>query len=459
MVNPNTVLLITVLASFSTPFMLSSINIALPVMAADLGLDALALGWVSLSFLLAAAALLVPMGRAADIFGRKKIFTLGFVIFTASSLLCGLAGSQFQLLAARVLQGIGSSMIFGTAIAILTSVFPPEKRGKALGYSAAAVYTGLSLGPFLGGILVQSLSWRAIFLINVPLGLLVLYLVRTGLAGAEWKGAAEENFDAAGAVLYTCALSALMYGLSAITGPAGRALAAAGAAGLGFFLYRETKVRHPILNAGLLVSNKVFAFSNLAAFLSYSASFASGFLLSLYLQYNKGMTPRQAGFVLVCQPVFMVAFSPWAGRLSDSRDPGAIASVGMGLTAAGILFFAGPAGGLPLWRIVTGLCVLGLGLALFSSPNTNAVMGSVEKKYYSVASATLSTMRLTGQMFSMAVVMTLFSVFIGKARLGPENMAGLAGAFGAGVWIFAGLAGAGVFASLNRRRQKKPAEL
>ena len=452
MVNPNTVLLITVLASFSTPFMLSSINIALPSMAPELGLDAMALGWVSLSFLLASAALLVPMGRAADIFGRKKIFTLGFVIFTAASLFCGLATTQGQLLAARVLQGVGSSMIFGTSVAILTSVFPPERRGKALGWVTAAVYTGLSLGPSLGGLLVEYLSWRAIFLVNVPLGLLVLYLVRKGLAGAEWKGADGEGFDLAGALIYAAALAALMYGLSAITGFPGRLSAACGAAALAIFFIRETRVAHPILNAGLFIENKVFAFSNLAAFLNYSASFASGFLLSLYLQYAKGMTPKQAGFILIFQPLFMVAFSPWAGRLSDRRDPGLIASAGMGLTAAGIMLFAGPEAGLPLWRIVAGLCVLGLGLALFSSPNTNAVMGSVEKRYYSVASATLATMRVTGQMFSMAVVMLLFTLFVGKIRLGPENHEGLSRAFGAGVWIFSGLAALGIFASLKRRR-------
>jgi EmrB/QacA subfamily drug resistance transporter len=421
-------------------------------MAPELGLDAMALGWVSLSFLLASAALLVPMGRAADIFGRKKVFTLGFIIFTAASLFCGLAASQGQLLAARVLQGVGSSMIFGTAVAILTSVFPPEKRGKAIGWVSAAVYTGLSLGPSLGGLLVEYLSWRAIFLVNVPIGLLVLYLVRTGLAGAEWKGADGEDFDLGGALIYAAALAALMYGLSAITVMRGQLSAAGGAAALVVFLFRETKVTHPILNAGLFLRNKVFAFSSLAAFLNYSASFASGFLLSLYLQYARGMTPKQAGFVLVFQPLFMVAFSPWAGRLSDRHDPGVIASTGMALTAAGILLFAGPENGLPLWRIISGLCVLGLGLALFSSPNTNAVMGSVEKRYYSVASAALATMRVSGQMFSMAVVMLLFSVFVGKIRLGPENHEGLTRAFGAGVWIFAALAALGIFASLKRRR-------
>jgi EmrB/QacA subfamily drug resistance transporter len=452
MVNPNTVLLITVLASFSTPFTLSSINVALPAMATELGLDALALGWVSLSFLLVTAALLVPMGRAADLLGRKKIFTAGFWIFTAASLCCGLAASAGQLLAARALQGLGSSMIFGTAVAILTSVFPPERRGKALGWVSAAVYTGLSLGPPLGGLLVQHSSWRAIFLLNVPLGLLVLFLVRRGLAGAEWKGPEGEKFDTLGALLYACALGALMYGLSAITSPAGPAFALAGAAAFGYFLRRETRVPHPVLNAGLFLRNRVFAFSNLAAFLSYSASFAAGFLLSLHLQYARGMTPREAGFLLVFQPLFMVAFSPWAGRLSDRRDPGVIASAGMALTAAALLFLAAPGAGLPLWRIIFGLSLLGLGLALFSSPNTNAVMGSVEKRYYSVASATLATMRVSGQMFSMAVVTLLFSIYIGKVKLGPESLAGLESAFGTAVWIFSGLAALGTFASLARRR-------
>jgi EmrB/QacA subfamily drug resistance transporter len=452
MVNPNTVLLITVLASFSTPFMLSAVNIALPAMAPELGLDAMGMGWVSLSFLLASAALLVPMGRAADLFGRKRVFTIGFVIFTAASLFCGLAATQAQLLAARFLQGVGSSMIFGTAVAILTSVFPPEKRGRALGWTSASVYTGLSLGPPLGGLLVQHLSWRAIFLLNVPLGLLVLFLVRRGLAGAEWRGTENERYDLPGALLYAGALAALMYGLSEVTEARGMAAAVLGAAGLAVFLRREAGMAHPLLNARLFLSNKVFAFSNLAAFLNYSASFASGFLLSLYLQFSAGLGPREAGFVLVCQPLLMVLISPWAGRLSDRRDPGVIASLGMALTAAGILLFHGPQHGLPLWRVMTGLGVLGTGLGLFAAPNTNAVMGSVERQHYSVASAALATMRITGQMFSMAVVMVLFSLYVGRIRLGPENHEALGRAFAAAVWVFAALAACGMLASLKRRR-------
>ncbi len=452
MADPNIVLLLAVLASFSTPFMLSAVNIALPAMAPELGLDAPGMGWVSLSFLLAAAAMLVPLGRAADIYGRKKFFTGGFAVFTAASLFCGLAATQAQLLAARFAQGLGSAMIFGTSVAMLISVFPPQGRGRALGYVSAAVYTGLSLGPPAGGLLVQYVSWRAIFLVNVPLGLLVLYLVWRRLPGAEWRGAEGEDFDLAGGALYAAALTALMYGLSRAAAPAGLAAAAAGVAGLWLFLARERRVRHPVLNASLLAENRVFAFSNLAAFLSYSATFAAGFLLSLHLQYSAGLSAKAAGFVLVFQPLLMAAFSPWAGRLSDRRDPGVLASFGMALSAAGILLFLGPERGLPLWRVIAGLCVLGLGLALFAAPNTNAVMGSVEKRHYGVAAATLATMRITGQMFSMAVVMLLFSFYVGNVRLGPGSSAGLERAFGTGVWVFAGLAAAGVLASLKRRR-------
>ncbi len=449
---PNTVLLICVLASFSTPFTLSALNVALPAMALDLHLDARGLGWVSLSFLLASAALLVPMGRLADIFGRKRLFTSGFAIFTAASLACGLAVTPWQFFSARVIQGAGSAMVFGTAVAILTSVFPPERRGKALGWVSAAVYTGLSFGPPAGGLLTDLLSWRAIFLVNVPLGLLVLWLVRRGLAGAEWRGAEGESFDLAGAALYAGALALLMYGLSSAGEKAGPALAAAGAAGLFIFLRRETRVAHPVLNASLFLRNRVFAFSNLAAFLNYSATFAAGFLLSLYLQYREGLSPRQAGLLLAVQPVLMAVFSPWAGRLSDRRDPGVIASAGMALTAAGIACFWVGAQGLPAWRIAAGLAVTGLGLALFAAPNTNAVMGSVERAQYSVASATLGTMRLTGQMFSMAAVLLLFSLLLGRVRLDAGNAAALGPVMNAAVALFAGLCAAGILASLKRRR-------
>ncbi|HOW89922.1 MAG TPA: MFS transporter, partial [Elusimicrobiales bacterium] len=178
MTDPNAVLLAAAIASFSTPFMLSAINVALPHISRDLGMNALAMGWISLSFLIVSTVFLVPAGRAADIYGRKRVFTAGFAVFTAASALCAMAGRGWQLIMFRSLQGLGSAMIFGTSVAMLTSVYPGARRGRALGIVSSSVYLGLSLGPFLGGILVESLSWRSIFYLNIPMGAAVLYLLR-----------------------------------------------------------------------------------------------------------------------------------------------------------------------------------------------------------------------------------------------------------------------------------------
>ena len=344
-------------------------------------------------------------------------------------------------------------MIFGTGVAILTSVFPAERRGKALGFVSASVYSGLSLGPFLGGFLVEHLSWRAIFYLNVPVGAAVLYLVFTKL-DSEWKGAEGESFDAAGAVIYSFSMALLMFGLSTVPAASSFLMLAAGIAGFAFFLRFESRKAQPVFNSALLLNNRVFAYSNLTALLNYAASFAITFLLSLYLQYARGLSPQQAGLTLVWQPVFMVLLSPWAGRLSDRFDPGIISSAGMAITCLGVLFFAGINETTSFGVIIAGLSVLGAGLALFSSPNTNAVMGSVERKFYSVAAATLATMRLAGQTFSMALVMLLFSVFIGREKLGPENHAQLIKCFNLAVYAFAAMAFAGIFTSLKRRKEK-----
>ncbi|MBU2575162.1 MAG: MFS transporter [Elusimicrobia bacterium] len=454
-INPNTVLLITSIASFSTPFTLSSVNVALPAISRDLNMSALELGWVSLSFLLASSVLLVPLGRAADIYGRKKIFASGFIIFTAASLFCALSQKPWQLISFRVLQGFGSSMIFGTGIAILTTVFPASKRGRALGVVSASVYLGLTLGPFLGGILVQGLSWRSIFYLNVPVGLLVLYLIYAKLK-TEWKGSENESFDLKGSIIYSLSLAALMYGLSTVPRASSWALMAAGFGGCAWFLKHELSAPYPVLNARLFLKNKAFIFANLAALLNYCACFALSFLLSLYLQYVKGFSPSQAGFIMVFQPVFMVLFSPAAGRLSDRIEPRLVSSWGMALTAAGLLFFSRINALTPISVIIAGLCVLGTGLALFSAPNTNAVMGSVEQRSYSLASALLATMRVTGQLLSMAIVMLLFSLFIGKSRIGPENLDQLAISFRIAVYIFTAMSVLGVFTSLQRGNVIKP---
>ena len=443
------VLLVSTVASFLTPFMGSSINIALPSIGYEFVMDAVLLGWVSTSYLLAAAMLLVPFGRIADIYGRKKIFVYGISIYTLASLLSALSPSALVLIAFRVLQGIGSAMIFGTGVAMLTSAFPAGERGKALGINVAATYLGLSIGPFLGGVLTQQLGWRSIFFANVPLGLFVIALTLWKLKG-EWAEARGERFDITGSILYSLTLVAIMYGFSQLPTMTGVWLILLGLVGFGGFVQWEMKRESPVFNILLFRDNRVFMFSNLAALINYSATFAVAFLLSLYLQYIKGLSPQQTGFIMVTQPVMMTAFSPFAGWLSDRIEPQIVASVGMTLTAIGLTLFAFLSKTTVLGFIVAVLIILGIGFALFSSPNTNAVMGSVERRFYGVASATVGTMRLVGMMFSMGIAMLVFALYIGRVQITPEYYPFFLKGMKIAVIVFAVLSFAGIFASLAR---------
>jgi MFS family permease len=206
----------------------------------------------------------------------------------------------------------------------------------------------------------------------------------------------------------------------------------------------------PVLNIRLLTTNRAFAFSNLAALINYSATSAVTFLLSLYLQYIKALTPQQAGFVLIAQPVVQAILSPLSGRMSDRLEPRIVATAGMALTATGLVLMVPVGSQTPLWAIVGRLLLLGLGFALFSSPNMNAIMGSVSKRFYGVASGTLGTMRLVGQMLSQGVVMLLFAVIIGRVEITPQSyslfLTSMRTAFG----VFSILCVAGIFASLVR---------
>jgi len=450
-VSKGTALLVATLASFLMPFMGSSVNVALPSLGKEFAMDAVLLSWVATSYLLAAAVFLVPWGRLGDIHGRKRIFTAGIAVYTLGSLLCGLSVSTAMLLSCRVVQGMGSAMMFGTALAIITSVFPPEERGRAMGITVAAVYTGLSLGPFLGGLLTQHLGWRSVFIVNVPLGLVMIGFVLWKLKG-EWAEARGERFDFVGAVVYGGAMVAIMYGFSLLPAVWGAAVIAAGVLGIVAFVRWEMRVKSPVLNMSLFRKNTVFVLSNLAALINYSATFAVTFLLSLYLQYVKGFTPQYAGLILVAQPVVMAMVSPLAGRLSDRIEPRIVASLGMTLTTAGLLLFAFVGEGTTLAFIIPGLAVLGLGFGLFSSPNMNAVMSSVERRFYGVAAGTVSTMRLVGQMLSMGLAMLVFAVVIGRVEITPEVYVQFLSGVRIAFIVFAALCFAGIFASLARGR-------
>lgn len=452
------VIAVASVTSFVTPFMASAINVALPGIHDELHMDAVLLAWVATSYLLSTAAFVLPFGKAGDIYGRKRVYVSGMVIFTASSLFAALAGSVYHLLLARVFQGIGSAMIFSTSMAILTSVFPPTERGRAIGITVSSVYVGLSVGPFLGGILTYYLGWRSVFGAAIPLGMLACYLSARYLK-EEWADARGEKLDLTGSILYAGAIALVMLGFSVLPSKTSFWKIGGGTILFVLFVLWELRVQWPVFDVKLFKNNRTFAFSSLAALVNYSATFAVTFMLSLYLQYIQGLDARSAGFILMTQPLVMATFSPFAGMMSDRIEPRKVASVGMAVTATGLFGMIFLESETSIGFIIADLLVLGFGFALFSSPNMNAIMSSVEKRFYGIAAGAVASMRLLGQMFSMGVATLVLSLYVGPVEMSPTHYAAFLNSVNAAFLIFACLCTAGIFASIARGRVRDPGGL
>lgn len=447
------ILLVAVISAFLTPFMGSSINLALPAIGDEYGADTILLSWIATAYLLSSAVFLVPFGRLADIYGRKKVFLSGMIIFTVSSLIAPFAPGIYSLLVFRVFQGMGSSMIFATGLAIVTSVFPLEERGKAIGFTIASVYAGLSFGPFAGGLLTEYMGWRSIFIFTAILGSVGIYFIISRIKG-EWAESSGEPFDLGGSLIYGLSLFFLVFGFSSLPVVSGFVFLVAGAAGLVIFIFFEMRNPFPVMQLGLFRNNTVFAWSNMAAFINYSATFAVAFIMSLYLQYVKDYSARDAGIVLVSQPIIMAVVSPLAGRLSDRIEPRLLATTGMAITTLG-LFFLIYVDSMNMPGIILTLIILGIGFGFFSSPNSNAIMSSVNKKYYGIASGTMGTMRLLGQMFSMGLVMLILSVFIGRVAIDEGNIPNFLQGIQFAFILFSSFCFIGIFASYARGKIHK----
>ncbi len=445
------VLTVTAFASFLTPFMGSAVNLALPSIGEEFSLNAVTLNWIVSSYMLTTSILLLPAGRAGDILGRRKVFTAGMVVFTLSMILLTFTPGIRWLIGVRILQGVGGAMMFGTNMAILTSVFPPGERGRAMGINVTAVYAGLASGPFLGGLLTRYLGWRSIFALLIPMGILSLILIRSRMK-KEWAEARGESFDWPGALVYGFAMAALMYGFSKLPDLRGWIITGTGLLLMPLFILREKKAVHPLFDITLISGNRVFAFSSLAALIHYAATSAIGFFLSLFLQYIKDLGPRDAGFVLMAWPVTMTLISPLAGKLSDHHNPGVLASIGMAISTAGLIMLCFLNENTPVAFIVVILLFMGAGFSLFSSPNSNAIMSSVEKRQLGNASGMLGTMRNVGQTFSMAIALMLLALFMGHETINPGNYPQLMKSMKTGFIVFSFLCFAGVFASLARNK-------
>jgi EmrB/QacA subfamily drug resistance transporter len=447
-------LIITTVAAFLSPFGVSSVNIALPSIGKEFQMDAILLGWVTTAYVLASTIFLVPFGKMADMYGRKRIFTYGVLTFVAASFGASLSHSSRMLILFRILQGIGAAGNFCVGGAILSSIFTTEDLGKVMGINLAAVYVGYTAGPFLGGSLTEHLGWRSIFFVNVFLGLMIIAFTFWKLKG-EWRESEKKKFDLPGATLYGITLLLVMYGFSQLSSATGVWLILAGALGALGFIKWEARMESPVLDMRLFRRNKVFWSFNVATLINYSATYAVGFLLSLYLQFIKNLPPQTAGLVLISQPIVQAAFSPVAGRLSDRIEPQRVASVGMAFTGVGLFLLALLSDASPIVFIVAVTAVIGLGIALFASPSIKAVLSSVESRHYGVASGAIGTMRGMGMVFSMGMTLLMFSIYIGEVQITPKYYPVFLKCTKTAFAFFAVICLVGVFTSLARGKPQR----
>jgi len=415
-VNIGALLFIICLSSSLVPFMGSALNLALPYINKDLSLNAIMSGWVPTSYMLSTAILQIPCARMADMLGRKKVFLWGVILLTIFSVLSGLATTGTTLIVYRFLAGIGSAMMFGTSTAILTSSIPAEKRGKAMGMVAASVYSSLAAGPFIGGLLTQYLNWHSIFFVSAFISLIVAiggyYIIKE-----DWKEEVKSRFDTIGSVLFAIGLSALIYGFTVLPHILGFIFIGVGVVVLLLFAVYENKQEFPVFNIRVFLQNSMFRMSSLSALINYSATFAISFMLSLYLQYVRGLSPRDAGLILIIQSVVQAIASLKSGSLSDKMSPTFLATLGMGIITFGLFGLCFITETTSYYFISGMMVLLGLGFGIFSSPNTNIIMSSVDRKHYGLASATMGTMRLTGQSLSMGIAIMAISIMIGNIDL------------------------------------------
>jgi EmrB/QacA subfamily drug resistance transporter len=390
----------------------SVVNTILPVINRAFGSNVATIEWVVTLYLLVVSGLLLSFGRLGDLRGHKPVYVSGFVVFVLSSALCGLAPAATVLIAFRALQALGAAMLFANAPAILTKNFPPAQRGQALGLQATMTYLGLTVGPSLGGWLTDQFTWRAVFYINIPVGLTALLLSLRFIPpdpGAEHAG----RFDLLGALLFTSGLVALLLGLNqghawGWTSPALLALVAMAGLLLGAFLVVERHVPNPVLDLSLF-RHRLFTASAASAVLNYICLYSITFLLPFYLIQGRGLSPAQTGLLLTAQPLIMAVAAPLSGTLSDrigSRLPG---SLGMAILASGLFLLSRLGPQSSLMDVAVALGIAGLGTGIFISPNTSALMGSAPRHRQGIAAGILATARNVGMVLGVGLAGAIFT--------------------------------------------------
>ena len=450
------VIIVLMAGTFLAPLDSSIVNIALPAIAESFDARLAAIGWVATAYLLTVASLVLVMGRLGDIWGLKRVYITGFVVFGIGSLACAMAPSLSALIAARVLQASGASMFFAAGPALVTRTFPPNRRGWALGWISLSVSVGLTLGPSLGGVLVGAFGWPSIFLVNIPLCIAVIWAAAR-LLPADCP--VREPFDFAGALLAAISMTSLLIGLSEIDRRGLLSLFTVGSLVVAVvsgwaFLVLERRISHPMVDLTLFRS-RAFSGGVGSAVMAYMSLFAVMFTLPFYLLQVRGLAPATAGLILTATPVAMALLSPFAGRMSDrwgSRvlTTGALVWLAVTLSAASMLGLDTP---LPI--VVAALFSIGVGLAVFGPPNTAGILRATPAHRVGVGSALAGQARSLGMALGIAATAAIVSTLLGgenlaEGILSAEEAQRFMDALGPALAFAAAIAAVGALVSWSR---------
>ncbi|BAB59957.1 multidrug resistance protein [Thermoplasma volcanium GSS1] len=411
------ILTTTSIGSFVTPFFSSVVSFAVPKIALFYHLNFQDASLIPLIILIPLASTMILLGRLADSIGRTFIFRIGFLIFSVSAFIGAFSKSFPILTVALFFSGFGSAALSTNSTALIGYIFAGDKRGSALGINAMAVYLGLTMAPFLGGILIEFVGWQSIFYLTAPLALIGLAVSFATLKGVEAKG--RMNSDYLSAVFFSTALFSLAFFLAlgyVYNFEQFLPLLIIGVAFLYLFFHRNKRVETQLIPANLFKSNRTFLFSNVTALLNYLSTFSIVFVFSIYLQVILKVSPFQAGLSILPEPVFMVILSPIAGRISDRIGSRYLASAGMAIIGLSFLFlYVFPK--ISVFLVMVFLSFIGIGFGFFSAPNTNSVMGSAPREMSGIASGFLGTMRFVGQFLSILVASFILSTFMPRTMV------------------------------------------
>jgi EmrB/QacA subfamily drug resistance transporter len=384
--------------------------LAIPDIMTKLHSDLITMIWVIMGYILVNTVFLMTFGRVADMFGRVRMYNLGFVVFTIGSALCGFSQTGTQLIISRLIQGIGGAMLAVNSMAIITEAFPTSELGRAMGLNAITFAAGSIVGPVLGGIILTVADWRWIFFLNVPVGIFGTLWAYKQLKELSARGH-REQFDPIGAVSFSLALVLVLFALTegielGWTSPLILGMFVACTALVIFFIRWEGRVTYPVLDFHLF-DNRVYNFSVMAAMLQSLALYAVNFIVVFYLQAIRGYDPLTAAFLLIPLPLMSSLVAPFSGMLSDRIGARVPASVGLLIQIAGLFWLTTLGLSSPYWQVAVGLAIVGLGGGMFWSPNTSAAMSAAPPSRLGIASATLATLRNSGMVTSFALVLAV----------------------------------------------------